>query len=151
MQADKQIRLILFRNFRAFRQRKEIIAIPRQIDFHIGRALLKNRLDFFGEIQHDVFFFQAAGADCAGVMAAMTGVEYNNMILIVFEFLRDLLLLDSLLLRLFLHDLIEQIHDHTIRLIVQAWQHLNSGFNRARQIEHDLRRAGFQSLHPNAL
>jgi hypothetical protein len=71
---DEQVRLHLSRLFDAGAERDEIVAVAGEHDAGI-RQRFQARLEFLGHGQHDVLLARAGGADRAGVLAAVAGVE----------------------------------------------------------------------------
>ena len=74
MDRDEQVGLDTARLLHPRGERHEIIVVPRQHRAHAGLGV-ENDLELAGDRQRHVLFIRSAFADCAGIFAAMTGID----------------------------------------------------------------------------
>ena len=59
-------------------KRDERVVIARVDDFGAGQTLADQRAEAKGDIEAKIFFEQAGGADRAGVMPAVAGIDHDS-------------------------------------------------------------------------
>ena len=77
MDGKEEIGLRVIGDFRALLERDERVVVARIDHFGSRQPLLDELAQAQGHIQAQVFFHQSRGADRAGIMAAVPGVDHD--------------------------------------------------------------------------
>src|SRR6516225_8573992 len=78
MDGDKQVGFGLVGNARAIFQRDKSVVGTGVNNLRAGKLLLNDFSKAQSDVETKIFFHQAGGADGAGVMSAMAGIDHNT-------------------------------------------------------------------------